>query len=55
MLYRTGGGIGYTGMAVHYPAQKLSGAILVNIAEFEGRWDILQHVLAPYLEGEAGR
>jgi len=49
VVYRTGGGIGYTGILVHHPRVRVTGAVLVNMAEFPGRVELIEWLLGPYL------
>ena len=48
-MYATGGGIGYTGLVFHYPDLGVTGAVLVNQAEFDERVAVLNAVMAAYL------
>lgn len=49
VVYRTGSGMGYTGYLMHYPDRRITGALLVNLAEFDSRLEVLNRVLAPYV------
>jgi len=50
LVYASGGGIGFTGLVFHYPDEHVTGAVLVNEAEFEERVDLLNALLAVYLD-----
>ena len=45
--------MGFTGYLMHYPQRGITGALLVNMAEFDDRLEVLNHVLAPYLANDA--
>jgi len=49
-MYGSGNGMGYTGLVVHYPKERVTGALLVNKADFDRRLEVLDHVLEPFLE-----
>ena len=42
--------MGFTGMLFIYPDDGVSGALLVNQAEFDERVDALKALLTPWLE-----
>ena len=50
LVYASGGGMGFTGLVFHYPDEHVTGALLINQAEFEKRVDLLNELLGVYLD-----
>jgi CubicO group peptidase (beta-lactamase class C family) len=50
IVYRTGGGSGATGVVEYFPDHGVVGAVLMNMGPYKGRTQILERVLAYYLD-----
>ncbi len=50
LVYASGGGIGFTSLLFHYPDDGVTGALMVNQAEFGERVELLEALLGVYLD-----
>lgn len=51
-IYRSGAGTGFSGLLLHYPEEGVTGALLTNQNQFQGRVAVLGRVLEPFLAGQ---
>lgn len=49
IVWASGASTGYSGLLIDYPAQRITGAVLVNQNQFKDRWALMDELILPCL------